>query len=252
MNYLKTPNLPQKRIKAAIVDAKIGENVKKILKKNNIAIIYTLPIPFLEKTVSTHPDMQICHISDSNFYSYNICKEYYQKQFKRLEENNDCYFFNNREEDQEIQGELKYPLDCETNVAIGNGWAIGKKGNYLLEKLDTNKIYTNQGYSKCSVCIISDNAIITADKSISNAVEKFGIDVLEITNDTIELKGYKNGFIGGCCGKISPNEILFFGNLKTHPNANDIIKFCEKHNVECICAGNGNLHDYGSLLPIFE
>ena len=42
-------------------------------------------------------------------------------------------------------------------------------------------INVKQGYAKCSICVVSDNAIITADKGIAKAAIQNRIDVLEIT-----------------------------------------------------------------------
>jgi hypothetical protein len=121
----------------------------------------------------------------------------------------------------------------------------------IIEKNAKTIISTNQGYSKCSIAPITNNAIITDDISVFNSAKKY-LDVLLVEHDNIELKGYNYGFIGGCSGKISDKEIVFSGNILKHKNCNDIISFCKNYSIDVISLGNGNLYDYGSFLPIIE
>ncbi|MBQ0125453.1 MAG: hypothetical protein KBS59_03910, partial [Clostridiales bacterium] len=55
------------------------------------------------------------------------------------------------------------------------------------------------------------------------------------------------GFIGGACGNISENEILFFGDIEKHPSCEQIRDFCQKHGVKII-SGKGNLFDFGGFV----
>ena len=119
--------------------------------------------------------------------------------------------------------------------------------------LSTDKeiIDTNQGYTKCSIAVVSDNAIITDDVDIYKKCKK-KIDVCFVEKNSVRLNGYNYGFIGGCCGKISKDKLAFFGDVNYHKNSKEIKEFCYKYDVECISLSNLPLYDYGSLIPIIE
>jgi hypothetical protein len=65
-------------------------------------------------------------------------------------------------------------------------------------KKNFNIIDVKQGYTKCSVLPVSNNAFITDDISIYNQCVSFGIDVLYVGKGDVSLPGYNYGFIGGC------------------------------------------------------
>lgn len=255
MNYIKKPNLPEREVKLAIIDSKAHDEASALISLG-ITLIKSVKRNFIDENISTHPDMQICHLGDEKFIVTEDTTNYYKNELEDLGDKLDCDFFNKEAElitvTENITGEIRYPNDCKLNAVITNNFVITHIKNSLFDNLDKKTIKVRQGYTKCSTCIVSDNAIITADKSIATSAESNGIDVCIVTNDTIELKGYSNGFIGGCSGKISKDTIAFFGDLKTHPDHDKIISFCKNHRVHCISLTKNNLKDFGSLLPIIE
>ncbi len=250
MNYIENPNLPKNKVKIAIIDQLAGEEARELLRLG-VKTIPTINIYNIDTHVSTHPDMQICHVGGSDFFTVNNAGEYYIKKISELGENKLCEKFNNSYT-HSIEGEVKYPLDCKLNSVVTKEWVITHKNNVLYDQLHKDVIKTNQGYAKCSTCVVSENAIITADISIAKSAGNFGLDVCTVTNNSIRLQGYSNGFIGGTCGKISKDAIAFFGNVKTHPDADKIISFCKNYGVLCVSLSNSELYDYGSLIPIIE
>ena len=105
-----------------------------------------------------------------------------------------------------------------------------------------------QGYTRCSCAIISNNAFITNDKGIYDALTAQKYDVLLLPYGDIELEGFEYGFIGGTCGLIDNNTMAFFGNLNKYKYGTDVKKFLKKHNVEPVYLYDGRLIDRGSLL----
>ena len=101
-----------------------------------------------------------------------------------------------------------------------------------------------QGYTACSVCKVSDDAIITADKGIARAVEKNGVKVLLIRPGHVALEGYDTGFIGGASFTYG-ERVYFFGDIKSHPDGGAISDFIEENKKECVSLSRGTLHDYG-------
>ena len=112
-----------------------------------------------------------------------------------------------------------------------------------------NVIHTNQGYTKCSVAVVSENAVITADKSIGSACRSFGIDVLTVCEGHVSLPPYDYGFIGGASG-IKDDNVYFCGSLDRHPDGERIKEFSEKHGKAAISLSDGGLQDVGTLFFI--
>lgn len=250
MKFVNSPNLPTGKVKAVLISIDAGQAAMDDLKRMGIEPIVVNPCPNLQPQVSAHPDMLFHHIGNNKivYYKSADCSVYeHLKQVgfelipinKRLEKD--------------------YPKDIAINAASIGNYLFCKRNNTAQEILDyyinKNKIIVDikQGYAKCSVCIINENAIITADKSIAMAAMNVGIDVLVIREGFIKLTGYNYGFIGGCSGKLSENSLAFCGNIKNHPEYNRIRNFLQKYNVSIIILDEkSDLRDVGSIIPIIE
>lgn len=152
----------------------------------------------------------------------------------------------------------RYPEDVRLNCAIIGNKLICNKNTVAYEILEYAElngltvINVNQGYSRCSICVVSENAIITDDKSIFAAAGNFFNDAQFISKGSIGLKGYGYGFIGGCCGKIDKNKIAFNGAIESHKDYKLILDFLHRNNVECVELHNEPLSDIGGILPLME
>lgn len=240
-------NLPDSEVTLAVMSGEY-ELFCSYLNKQGIKVIKTEQCQSLQKAEAYHADMQLLHIQNDTI----IISEKNYNLKKQLENANIKFKAINK------MPEPEYPKNIIFNVCIFNKIALLNNkfaDNYIIEEL-VNKgfkiINVNQGYAKCSVAVIADNAVITADSGIYKALLKTDTDVLKIEPGFINLKGHNYGFIGGCCGKISKNDILFAGDLSSHPNCNDIITFCENHKVKVNYIKNFELTDIGGILPIKE
>lgn len=150
---------------------------------------------------------------------------------------------------------IKYPNDCGFCAAVSGKNLICRRPSTdreilgLASELGYKILNVPQGYTKCSCAVLSDGAIITADRGISAVTLKNGIDTLLISEGYIDLPGYSYGFIGGCTG-LCDNKLYFCGDLTSHPDADAIIAFAKKHETECVSLGSGRLYDVGSLIFI--
>jgi hypothetical protein len=150
----------------------------------------------------------------------------------------------------------EYPHDTGLNAAMfGNNLICSiKNTNKMILKYASrtgkNIIDVKQGYSKCSVCIVDENSVITSDISIFKKAAQNKIGVLLIEKGYIKLDGYDYGFIGGCSGFIDKNKLAFTGSIESHPDYKDIKKFCESRGVEVISLSNEKLYDYGSIFIV--
>ncbi len=143
-------------------------------------------------------------------------------------------------------------LNC---VAIGNKLICNPKtvSKDILNcyKAENAKIIAvKQGYTRCSVVPVTENALITDDESIYNACINNDIEALLISKGSVALPGYDYGFIGGTAGKLSKNIILFNGNLMRHADAAKIYEFLAAHSVYPISLCDTPLTDIGGIFTI--
>ncbi len=146
----------------------------------------------------------------------------------------------------------KYPSDIAYNALAVGSFVFGKL-EYLApsvlkyaEQTALTTVDVKQGYAKCSVCKVSENAIITADPSIEKAALAHGLDVLLIRSGHIALNGYDCGFIGGASGEDREN-VYFCGDLELHPDAEVIKSFCKKHSKTAVSLSDEPLYDVGTM-----
>ena len=135
------------------------------------------------------------------------------------------------------------------NYAIFNPKCIDGSLADQLKNNGFEPILVKQGYAGCSICKVSDNAIITADQSIANKLNEAGIDLLEIKSGNIALPGYDTGFIGGCSFCDNDN-VYFYGDIDKHPDGNQILQFIEKHGKHTVCLHSDTLIDIGGFVMI--
>ena len=149
-----------------------------------------------------------------------------------------------------------YPDDIKLNCAIiGDKLLCNTKhvAKEILEYAQNNLIeviHTNQGYSKCSVCVVNDKAVITSDEGITSLLKNYQIDVLKISEGNIRLSDNHYGFIGGASGRLSYNELYFSGDISSHPDYEMIIDFLNKYSVKPVFNKNRPLTDFGGFITI--
>ena len=107
---------------------------------------------------------------------------------------------------------------------------------------------SKKGYTKCSVAIVNDNAIITSDFAIAKALTSNNFDVLLLPPGDIILEGLDYGFIGGTCGLVDKNILAFFGTLDKYAYGSEVKEFLKKHKVEPYYLSDLKLTDRGSII----
>lgn len=111
---------------------------------------------------------------------------------------------------------------------------------------------TRQGYAKCSVCIVAENAVVTADAKLHALCARQGLDALLIRPGHIALPSYAYGFIGGCTGLLAPDLLCFAGDPRRHPDYANLRSFARDHGVYLHALLPGALWDVGGILPLLE
>lgn len=238
------PNLPQDNAKIVVMSTNNKELVNRV-EELGIKVLSSENLSKLLIFEQYHTDLQFLH--------YNKDTVFVLKECTSLKENLKKYFPNVIEISKNI--EKDYPNNVMLNCVVLNGKLICNTKTIADEVLqmaikDNLKIINvNQGYIKCSTCIVNENAIITSDKSIYKSCRN-EMDVLLIRQGYIKLSGTDYGFIGGSSFKYNRNTLVFTGNIKLHPDYESIKSFVENHNVELLSLTENTMIDIGSIIPI--
>lgn len=243
-SFLKTPSCPVSNVHTVA----IGEAYKSIaeeLCKLGINTVFIKKNPALTKEIACHADMLLLHLGENNFY---------------IDENQSelISFLNENGAFVHIKKGIRspYPSDIPLNKLIvrNNIYGLFNGENKSDSELFVgfNIVNAKQGYTKCSVCLVSENAAITDDINMVSLLKKSQIDVLQIEKGDIYLSENHYGFIGGTGFKIGKNKMFFTGNLKRHRNYKEICDFLKKHMVEPVYNESMRLTDIGGAIQIFE
>lgn len=233
--------------KLSLVGNLIRESEAKALMRLGYSVVKMPPSSVLPHPMATHTDMLV-FIGFGCLFTH---KSYYEENSALIEKiANDCKL-EIIISDEELG--KSYPSDVLFNAAlVGNKLICNPKhiSRHILDKAKNNGcelICVKQGYTKCSVCALGDNAIITADKGIHIASLAHGVDSLLIDAGHISLPPYEYGFIGGASGACD-DEVYFCGDINSHPSGRKILEFAKKHEKNVTSLSEGELLDIGSIL----
>lgn len=241
-SFIEHPNLPNKRVLHTYIGEKYTDEIKELTALG----IECIPIKSnmaLDTEVCAHADMLVFNCGKGNL----IASKDAIGEFDGANHQISTKTVNS-----------PYPNDISLNCAfIGDVIVCNSKYTepLILDYAKENNIkifHTNQGYSKCSICILNKNAVITDDNGLARLLKKYQLDVLEISSGDIFLSDKHYGFIGGTSAKISKNQIYFSGDLSSHRDYYAIIAFLNKYNIEPIFNPNRRLQDFGGLVQLTE
>ena len=244
MKFVENPNLP---VCADIVI--IGEKYCKILqngiKNLGINALFMPDNPYVDPRLSGHADLSVLHLGGNRLLLAPYLKRSSFSQ--QLEDRGFDIRF------ADIEQSALYPNDAQMNVCIlGNKVIYNPQTGsdaivkYLTIGNGAIQVSSRQGYSRCSVCVVNDNAIITADEGICRSAKAHGVDVLKIRPGYIDLPGFDYGFM------LSDTKLAFTGGLDKHPDAERIIEFASLHNIDIVYITDKPAFDIGGAIPITE
>lgn len=243
---LNNPNLPQSKVTVVAVSEIASQKLISKLNDHNIETI----------KIKTNPAVDIIgHHSDLNLLNYA-----YGKLIIDNSQSDNFVNFLTKGYGLKVISRIRspYPYDSGLNcVVMGekvicNLKSVSDEVIHLAEELNYRIIPVNQGYTKCSVCLLNDKALITDDESIYRVCQKNNIDSILISKGSINLSGFNYGFIGGCTGLIDKNKLLFNGDINYHRDCNIVIDFLKSYKIEPIIIENEPLTDIGSIIPLCE
>lgn len=236
--YISSPYLPSAKVTLAVGG----------FTPNGVRVIQPPKLNALPEPVCRHADLGLCPIGGREVVCPPDSFGYYSRELSP-------YGFSVICGGQALG--RSYPADTAYNVVMAGKFAILNPkvcAPYLLKLLENRFeiIPVKQGYAKCSVCVVSKAAVITADEGIRRAVERRGIEALKISSSGVLLPPYANGFFGGASGKISGGVLAVNGSLKKMESGTEIFNFLARHGVSVLEIGSDAPFDTGSLIPLLE
>ena len=246
-NFVDDPNLPH-RAAGVILGEKYAARFHAALADIGVTPIYLPDNPCVSPGLSGHADLSVFHCGGNEVF---IAPYLAGSDFADRLERAGC-----KVSTADTEQGSAYPKDCALNACV-----VGKHllcnpdvtAREVLSRFGNKRVIGfSQGYARCSVCVVDENSIITADAGIAAAAEGRGLDVLRIQAGFFELPGYSYGFIGGSCFKLSKTELVFTGTIDWHPDRGAIIGFLHDHGEEALYLRDAPAVDIGGIIPIFE
>lgn len=241
------PFIPLNKADTVIVAGNVSEQIYKSLLNMNLKVVKTIAHKEVHSSIMYHPDLVIHPINRKLLIIEPTVFNYYKDKLQDTDI-------------ELIKGEkklkLKYPLDIGYNVgrvsnlAIHNFKYTDEKLIYYLKKENLELINVNQGYTKCSIAIVGKKEIITSDTFIDERLRSEGIKSLLIKPGNIILKNQEYGFIGGCTGNISNDEVILSGSLNSHPDKEKIKKFLFDLNKKVVYLSKEAIEDIGTIIAL--
>ncbi len=238
------PNLPRCGVRLAVCGD--YKPIRDALEQRGVKVITVKESSYLPAPVARHADMLCCHAAENTVVTADA----------ELASQLCSYGVNAVPADREPGG--VYPFDCRFNCLSIGEFAVGKTDALDKALLDVlaqhgkKLIDVRQGYARCSVAAVDERSVITSDRGIAAAMTSCGFEVLLISPGNILLEGYDTGFIGGCCGRLSADRMLFCGDVMSHPDGGKIVSFLSSRGITAECAGGGTLADFGGFVPLCE
>ena len=239
--FLNDPYTPERKIQTAFI-GNAPRELKNWIESHNVRLIEIKNNPNLPTPLAGHAEIQIFHAGSGTF----VCDEMQEQLFKVLK----------FAKASDLTIGSTYPDDCKLNFAVIGERVFGKQScmdptlQKICDQRGWKRIHVNQGYARCSTCILSFDNFITDDPSMHRTGIIERMDSLLIRKGDVKLDGFDYGFIGGASAKISNDEVLFFGDIRQHRDFDQIHAFLTRHHYTYEYFPDFPLTDIGGILPI--
>lgn len=244
--HIKVPCLPENQVKHSLIGERYSDEINE-LTELGIECLTLNKNPLLDDEISCHADMNAFNFGNGQVLLNR--GSIGESELKKIG-------LEPIISTSEISS--PYPKDVPLNVAF-TGKHIICNSTYtsreIIDFANSNNIeiiYTKQGYSKCNLCIVNENAVITEDKGLASLLKNYQYNVLLISSGDIYLSDAHCGFLGGASCKISNDKMYFSGNLSKHRDYESIVKFLDLYNVKPIYNKSRRLTDFGGIIQLTE
>ena len=248
-SIIYVPNLPNTKVKSLLIGSDYVNLIEDALQTFGIEVI-KLPInTAVSLYLRSHADLMAVHIGGEKLV---LARELGKNNIVNILTSRGLHVIFSKTS----LGEA-YPADIGLCAAFAST-RVFHNLNYIdsavTENIDSGILFThiNQGYAKCSICVVDENSIITSDYGVRVAAAGFGLDVLFIENLEIELPGYDNGFIGGASFKIARDKMAFTGHFKSEAIRERLETFLSERGISAVYLTTLPIFDIGGAIPLFE
>lgn len=230
------------------VDYRVTKEELLSLSRLNINPILIPKCNEVYEAINGHPDIQLNILKNKSSAKIIVQRDISQQFKEVLKANNINYIVSKKSLSN------TYPDDIILNSLILENYFIHnlKYSDEELLKSQNLKVHINvpQGYTKCSILPVRDNALITSDKGIFESLKNYDFDILLLPPGDILLPSLNYGFIGGVGGMVSNDKMVFFGDLNSYKWGAEIKEFLFKYDVSPISLRKGKLIDRGSFFTV--
>lgn len=227
----------------------LSENANIILKKTLINkgyhLIETKRTEAVYDAVSSHADIYVCKLN----HQLIIAREQFPLIEDSLLQNLIHYSIGTCELGYQYPMNIKYNAAQVGNYLIHNTKYSDPKVLARAKELGLQILHVKQGYTKCNLVIVNENAVITSDEGMAVVLKNHKIETLVISKGHVTLTGFPYGFLGGASGRVS-DEIIFNGDLSAHPDFEKIQEFIRQRGLRVTFFPDYPLEDIGSIIQI--
>jgi len=226
----------------AIISPDMTDEMRSSLKAHNIEPVILPGTDRIAVPVSGHPDMQIFIHADTLFCHPDIDSSFLKKVDSRIN-----IVQCGTRLSSTYPGDIPYNIACTGGAAFHRTDATEPFIRKYLNDSSVELVHVRQGYSRCSSCIISPEALITADRGIHQKAMEHGLASLLIEPGHVALPGYRYGLIGGASG-MTGDTVFFTGTVRGHPDYLRIMEFIENSGKGVVFLSDDPAIDLGSIL----
>ena len=246
INLIKIPCLPLGRVRHCLIGGKYTDEIRE-LSELGVECIPLKANTSLDNEVNSHADMLSFNCGNGNVILNKGATG--EGDLQKIGIHPKFY-----------SGEITspYPKDIPLNVAYTGRHIICNAPNTAKEILNfacrsnIQIINTRQGYTKCNVCIVSEDAVITEDNGLAYLLKNCQYNVLLISSGDIYLSDKHYGFLGGASCKVSADKMYFSGDLSAHRDYESIVNFLKTYNIEPVFNKSRKLTDFGGIIQLTE
>ncbi len=228
----------------AIISPDASEGIRKNLMGLDLEPVPVPKTTLVARPISGHPDLQVFVHDGRVFCHPDISRSF----ISSIEKNAEVIVCGTRLAGDH-PGDIPYNIACAGGRAFHHRTVIDPTVREYLDAQHITRTAVRQGYAKCSAMIVDDGAIVTSDVSIHGAAAASGIASLLIRPGSIELPGYRYGFIGGATGTLE-DAVLCTGGLEHHPDYENISAFIAGRGKKIVPLDRGPAIDLGTIFII--
>lgn len=241
MRFLEKANLPDRDVSRVIIGEDYSAKLREALEVYGVKVFACPNNCRVDPRLRSHADLSVLHLGGNRFIiSEAVATGEFVSALRELGAEITL---------TKAPSGSKYPDDAGLCAAVIGSRVFHNSSLSVLSD-ESRLINVKQGYAKCTVCIVNENAVITSDKGLAKKMAAEGLDVLTISDGYISLEGYNNGFIGGSAFKIATDKLAFTGNLEEHPDKAEIEKYLFDHGVKPLYLTEKCIFDIGSAIPV--